>query len=175
MKSNYEIYRNKVLGYINDKDTSPLVFVRGEIVSFFTYRELSTNLNLETRIEFLRSIENLDNLVIEIIRTSENYFSKNTITGVIETMNNRRRSVLDIWRHVKYFKSEVTIFQVMEILFRLRDNFRYMFCRNVQRRVFTLGTNVIIWGFGNRRGHHNEYTKDEFGLLFKQWKNISVV
>jgi hypothetical protein len=86
-----------------------------------------------------------------------------------ETSAGRNRSSLDLWRHLKFYLPEITIYDVMHSLYNLMQDkpIHSQYCYTVQRRVFNCResgyTAPINYGI---------QSKDEYGLLFSEWKNI---
>lgn len=96
---------------------------------------LESDPNLKTSLIFLdmeKEIPNskrfsLEEWVTEILRLAEIYASINE-GGEWETRSGAARSCIDIWRHLKYFKPEVSIFEVMEAMYKIRDQLGGQFC-----------------------------------------------
>ena len=135
--------QEKVLNYLGDKDLTTLRFNGGP---------------------HLRKIEDLDLLVFRVIGCTGKYASINTENKRIETHSNRWRSSIDIWRHVKYYKPEVTIFDVMNSLYNMRNRLRGQYCHLIYRRTFKTSRGGYI--YDQERG-------DEYNLSFDQWKDIN--
>jgi hypothetical protein len=163
-----EINRQKVLNYINDRDYSPLVFIRGDWVyggSFNSKKiELDDDSILLDEIERLKNIESLDELMLTVLKDTEIFWSKNTVTKEVETDSGRHRSVFDIWRHILYFKPTTTIFEVMKSISDNRNELGYQYCPTVNRRVFNIYPGID--------GRFNSTHPDEFDLHFSDWETI---
>ncbi len=112
--------------------------------------------------------KNLEDLTLNCLFLTSGFPSFNPDTNLYETLSNRRRSSLDIWRHVKYFKPEATIFDIMAILYKNRSSFHSNYCSQVYRRVFKFP----YFGDVSLRTFDSTY-HDEYGLSFIQWKNLS--
>lgn len=112
----------------------------------------------------IREDNYLRDVVIETLNVSETRDSLTFDTKVRETPPNRWRSVFDLWRHIIYYNPEVTIFQVMRVLFTLEvsNSIIGQFCTDVNRRVFHNKTRYAFMVVDKE--HH-----DEFGLQFKDW------
>jgi hypothetical protein len=138
--------QQSVLDYVSGKDEVPLYF-KGESLN-----------------EKLSEISDLNSLVEGILETTINYSSYNSRTNGHQCSSNRWRSVFDIWRHVKYFMPDVSILDVMSSLHEIQSKLVGHYCDDVYRRVFRLkrGSGVL-----------STVSDDEFGLYFKQWKNIN--
>lgn len=138
--------RNKVLNYINTH--------RNDVLHFYiTPGIYMENLSIE-----LPLIE----IILKILYLSEYCWSENT-DNAIETLPRKWRSSLDIWRHVKYFRPDVTIFEVMECLWHHRDKFSGHYCNVICRRVFRLR----CYGYLTK----DQY--DEYKICFKSWGSIN--
>jgi hypothetical protein len=139
-----------VKDYIAKHDTSELRFCDAEDKEIKVEEELS-----------------LDNLVLKCLDLSYKYYSYNIQKNYIETYPNKVRSSLDIWRHIKYYLPDTTIYEVMNSLYRLRSKLVGQYCFTVSRRVFILFKYRESWGLCNQE------QSDEYGLLFREWKDIS--
>lgn len=108
---------------------------------------------------------NLDDLIIQTVGLTSIYNSYNE-KNMRTCYDDRWRSSLDIWRHVKFYKPDVTIFQVMNSLFSLQDKLIGHYCEQIWRRVFRkkIGNSTsILRGLRER---------DEYNLTFYEWENI---
>lgn len=85
--------------------------------------------------------------------------------GPAETGKGRYRSVLDIWRHLKYYR-DVSIFEVMNALYNMSTSIRGWRCSTIRRRVFW------IEEYGNAKGFNHYEEIDELGLTLYEWENI---
>lgn len=140
-----------VLEYVRDHDNSPLHF--------------------QDDIEYHPGRTTMRMLVFRILDKLATRASINK-DGIIETSSGRRRSALDIWRHVIYYRPKATIFWVMRTLWKLNYEEGILsgqYCNATSRRVMRLTVNVP---YGYRKGMFNETTKDEFGLVFSDWRII---
>src|SRR3972149_8159500 len=144
------MYQNFVNEYISNKNINPLQF---------KYWNLNNQLT-EVVIENHEKLS-LDRLVLKCLDLTNLYHSYSE-DNVIETNMGKYRSVLDIWRHVKYFRPEVTIFEVMNSLYRNREKLAGQYCINIRRRVFKLKKYNNILTILN-----SQNSFDEFGLKFK--------
>lgn len=118
--------------------------------------------------------ECLEELVLKILGYAEDHASVNCNTGVIETLEERSRSALDIWRHIKYIRTEVTLLDVLKAIYNLFLDYENNFgknppvystflvghyCYNVRRQVYKARSPKIQdW-----RLHYNLHA-DEFGF-----------
>ena len=117
-------------------------------------------------IEAMKNME-LGELVYDVLDKTQHYHSSKVGDSLYETDPGRVRSSLDIWRHVKYLKPEITIYQVMNTLFANRKDYVGQFCGGVKRRVFICKENKPGW----RLLGTDRY--DEYDLVFKEWETIS--
>jgi len=81
------------------------------------------------------------------------------------------RSVIDIWRHVKFFHPKTSLAQVMRGLYEIYDDNKRTIvghvCKEIGHRVFNL------------RCHKSDYeffgdANDEFELTFPQWGDVLI-
>lgn len=101
----------------------------------------------------------LRDVVYKILQLSRKYGSYNPHTKKVETDKGRNRSSLDIWRHVIYYRKRTSIYSVMKALYQLRNDLEWLYCHDVERMVFCVDESELD-------------TNDEYGLQFKDWKNI---
>lgn len=85
-----------------------------------------------------------------------------------ETFNGRSRSSLDIWRHIKYYLPEITLYDVMHSLYNIMQTHPIMsqYCNTIRRRVFNAQNSY------NRPTNYSASVTDEYGLKFPDWKNV---
>jgi hypothetical protein len=119
--------------------------------------------------DFKENTENLPlkEFVMEVLDKTVHYESLNE-EGLCETKANASRSVEDIWRHIKYFRPDVTIFEVMNVIGQNKDKFVGNYCGGVKRRVFRTRRALPDWAL-----LHQDFT-DELGLKFSEWSNINL-
>jgi len=157
-----------VLDYIEDKNISNLRF--GEVEKESKYGELKSEYFLDVSDKILSKEEKLDKLVPLVVKRT---FCSSFLEDVTkDTLPSKNRSVLDIWRHVKFYDPMATIFQVMESFMRTRGNYKSLRCGNIQRIVF-----IDKWCeskcTNNRYRNDAEEHMDEFGLYLEDWKTIT--
>jgi hypothetical protein len=149
----------------DNKDTSSLFFsdksdnlIRGKSIPIVSITK--------------EELENLplDNLVYKCVFLTNDYYSINSETNEIETNPRKWRSSLDIWRHVKYFKPEINLVEVMDSLYKNRGNYVGQFCGNISKRVFKSAEipECVI----NSYGLLYQNRIDEYNLIFNQWRKI---
>jgi hypothetical protein len=144
-----------VKSFLTLYDTDPLVF-KEEI---FTLCGNITGKFKEIKYDTIP--EDLDQLVLYCLRLNNKFYSFQENRLIIHPLH--RRSVLDIWRHVKYFKFDVNIYQIMNSLFRVQNKLAITYCSDIHRRTF-----IFFSG-----GVYYKDMIDEFGLTFYDWENIS--
>ena len=144
MNKTTEKRREKILNYVKNN--------RSDALHFSDERASIKKLEYTT----------LTDLIRQILRLSETYCSY-TIDGIRETGYGRRRSSLDIWRHVKFFEPDVDIFTVMETLYGLRNELNGNYCWIVKRGVFTLRYSSSIYRSEN-------FLSREYMITFNAWK-----
>jgi hypothetical protein len=106
-----------------------------------------------------------DRLFLMILYNKDKYYSINRDTREIETSPNKHRSVLDIWRHFKFYKENATLLDVMALTFKSRTKIRYQICSKLGKRVFDMDRANPY--------HHDADNRDEFGLIFSEWNDIN--
>jgi hypothetical protein len=153
MANNVEEYLKK----LPDKEKAPLIFCDSE--------GNPSNLGIKKQIK-KKEIDSTVKLVTCILRHKEHYYSKNTVTKEVETSTGRHRSSLDIWRHVIFYKPEITLMEVMNILWNTREELRYQMCNMLKKRVFDLESERGV------RLHQDSNNYDEYGLSFGDWGNL---
>lgn len=151
-----EEHRQKVYDYLNSeyiKSTSPLLFK--------DYQSPNE--------EFDPSKYSVNDMVRRVLILSNNYFSVNSENNSIETCSERWRSSLDIWRHIKYYYPEITIFDVMTAIYDIRGELGGQYCSFIKRRTFRIKGEHT---FGSRSWVNNQFGIDEYGLNWKDWEDI---
>ena len=141
-------FQQNVLDYINRNETDPLAFS-------------GNTSNIEDR---LRGLETND-LVFRVLDLTRIYPSINS-NGIKETSSGRNRSSLDIWRHCLLIVPEISIFQVMSALYNLCIEYEIseMYCPDIHKRVFYITKDC--------NDFYDVNHSDEYGLYFKDWKDI---
>lgn len=151
-----------VYRYLTGKDTSDLIFkYYNPYKSFYDFP--GEEKEIEKMMWIAENSSDYDAVVYSCLMLSIKCTSVNTKTQRMETGPDRFRSSLDIWRHAKHFNSKITIFDVMNSLYNLRENLRSRYCFTVKRRVFHLATKYIY-----SRNDYKAY--DEYLLKFDHWK-----
>lgn len=170
--------QEQVIKYLDKIKSSSKVDLTSELL----FEEINTkqkppiNLTMEdfsdVSDEILSSTELLEDLVPLVVKRTYISGSINK-AGFKETDMAKNRSTIDIWRHVKFFKPETTIFQVMEILYKgIKKGLYYTVrCPDISRRVFKI-RKLRIRNAGSSLAFGFD-TGDEFGLHIQDWENIS--
>lgn len=140
---------------------------------------LKFDMENQTTYEELPEHMNLRDLVLETLeRTnrSGSYYEYKT-TAVTprtlvrkETSNLRYRSWLDIWRHITSIRPEVSVFQVMETLYKLKDEIYGHYCPTVRRAVFCA---LSMRGWLTPIRERN-FVARELRMIFRSWRNLTV-
>ena len=112
-------------------------------------------------------------LIRIILRNKEEYYSRNQMTKKVETGPGKHRSVLDIWRHFKFYR-DTSIFYVMSLIWEIREELRYQYCGMVERRVFDLEETYNLINRNTGSYHEDSNLSDEFNLKFIQWKELDI-
>lgn len=111
--------------------------------------------------------DTLDSLVRLIIDLSALYCSRYS-NNILQCSAGRRRSAVDIWRHAIYVDSSITIFDIMESIYRIRDGLTGGYCGVVHRTVFRPRTDANHWSIYNP----SSFVCREFGIKFSTWKKL---
>lgn len=153
--------RNKVLNYLNSENVEsiePLVFDGYESIGEeFTPREFYT----------------VDDMVRLILTLMEDYTSVSFNDREFQTRQKRWRSCLDIWRHIKYYNSNIEIFDIMHSLYNIKKECGGQYCTEIERRTFRIkGIEYGSYSWNNNQTDYISYDGDEFGLLWEDWENI---
>lgn len=148
--------REKVLKYLKKYDTSPLIFK-----------------NWEGKTTELPDSDNIDDLVRNILKYAKSYESFGQISDEYETDRGAMRSSFDIWRHAKAVKPDITIFQIMESLYNIRDDIYGHYCSTVRRGVFELTPEYGLWSENITDAGNLHFLSREYGITFYAWRNIA--
>lgn len=155
--------RNRVESYLDNylPGRSSLVFVKmGENESIPIDSE-----SVVTREHFSGDDGSIESIVYNTINLSKSYNSyrvhKHRLT--YQCRNGAFRSSIDLWRHIKYYFPEVTIYDVMHALYRLRFKINGLFCTIVKR--FVVYNLVPGWRI-------RDEIVTEFGFSFSYFEDI---
>lgn len=154
--TDYGSYEDQVKAYLENKSTTPLKFSRN--VSTYLYQDLVLDNS---------RIEDYEYMVIYCIKMSSVCRSL-YLDGSTQTDPSRNRSVLDIWRHIKFFNPSADIFSVMRALYSVTNGGWY--CCNVHKRVFA--SRDIIENVPDH--YHNISVRDEFDFITGDWETIGL-
>jgi hypothetical protein len=112
--------------------------------------------------------KDLEETIFQIINMSQSYYSYNPSAKAFETSAGRLRSAIDIWRHAKSVKPDISIFTVMEVIYSIRGRLYGHYCCTVHRTVFKPSF-----------GYNGDVTDDrtlfcgEFDdILFSEWSKL---
>lgn len=161
-----------VLTYIKrrPKYKSALIFSFPYYVKDINSFIKSAEINLGELEQGAHKDKTTDDMVLFIIKYSRVLDSKNLSTGKIETSRGRHRSSFDIWRHIKYFREDITLFDVMRSIYKLFKERKIGadYCYTV-RRIVTWFGNSYQWDIGS-----TEYIipKTVQRLQFRDWEHI---
>jgi hypothetical protein len=141
--------------------------------TWFTYKEEDLMSCTDLVLEEVSKENDLDKLIPIIVRRTFFSCSINT-SGDVETKDRCSRSSLDLWRHVKYFFPEITIYSVMASLYRTQFNYRSIFCPDIHRRVFKNYDYYKEYCQGTYSRPDNILSSgDEYGLYINSdWRDI---
>lgn len=108
------------------------------------------------------SIEDAVYIVLQLCINCTSFFN-----GNYDCHAEANRSSGDIWRHLKKYRPDVTIFEVMRALYELSANeiIGCDYCDGIRKRVF--------WGYGSST--YGFTIIDEYGLEFDEWTNIGEI
>jgi hypothetical protein len=150
--------QNKILRYVQSYESRTLMF-----------KEYSPKYPRETLVG-----ASVDDLVHRVLYTTAFFPSYNLDTGSWETGSCRNRSSLDIWRHCKYFINDITIFQVMDSLWRKQELTKSQYCWYVKRRVFNSleATYREIPFRDAETWHRHQNQADEYRMRFSTWGKL---
>jgi len=142
-----------VLDYISSKCQDTLVFCDEDGKDGYSIdKEFNT-------------MPSFEDTIYTCLRYTLRYWSKNKETNKLETNNGRWRSSLDIWRHVKQYYPECTIFDVMRGLYRIESELGGNYCKDIYRRTFKINPNRLF-------NMMDRPDRDEYGLLWQDWEHI---
>jgi hypothetical protein len=150
--------RDAVNNYLNSgkvRSKCPLIFKTNN------YSSRNEEVDIRSELDSCRTLEDKVLCILRYARGNPSYKKDNT--HGYETSGGRRRSSLDVWRHLITYYPELTIFEVMSSLCKLELNrlINSNYCYDVRRRVFLPG-NYYGW----------DSYKDEYGLHLTDWENI---
>jgi hypothetical protein len=139
-------------------------------VIYYVEQHINTPLHF-SGVEIVDPPDQLEKLIYAIQLKMEEHASMDH-NEFQETTSDRNRSIIDIWRHAKFYQPNVTIFQVMRAMSRLvgAGKSGCTYCGDIKRRVFR-----------PHNAAHPEWMKDyvpnmrdEFGLFFFEWARIGI-
>jgi hypothetical protein len=116
-----------------------------------------------------------------MLQLTRSYPSFDEDTKELECSSGRNRSSLDVWRHIRYYYPQITIYDVMNALYNIdeeNDGYYGFFCGNIKRRIFKMGVGHRTvenqdWQRNfNRSGVFDRNNLDEYELFWNDWKDI---
>lgn len=149
--------KNKILAYNQTKDLSPLKFVKNTGVEYkIPKSDLKFNRN---------GTPHRKNLIKVLLYASTYYYSKNTVTGEIETPPRKNRSIIDIWRHALYLYPNISLFKLMESMHSLCSDGEVFgqACKIIKRAVFRTH---------DMRPTNINFRCPEYNISFNSWKTL---
>lgn len=159
-----------VLKYIKKQDTSILEFkdvrltYNGEAIQV----EIINNIVLPAQSIKLLESKKLILAINEILSLSQKYASVIKDTKEVSCTGGRRRSSLDIWRHLFFFRDDISILDVMSSLYEYKDSSHVpyrRYCPTIMKRVFRFPF--------DREFRYGDKELDEYQLLFADWNEIN--
>jgi hypothetical protein len=162
-------YRKQVDNYLQELNTDPLGFYKQ------TWKPKTFVYDYEPVEVSNLSIKELGLQQVIVNTLNHNYHYASGINGSIETGRVALRSATDIWRHIKKYNPEVTIYEVMKCI---ADNHEDMdlyshFCCTIDRRVFRISDADDDGNYEDYPREINDYSDDdEFGLTFDEWSEL---
>jgi hypothetical protein len=153
----------RVLKYIRTRRLKSILIFKPFNFNYYSRKNMSTEVEIK-----IEQFNDLFDLILQILTLAKTNCSVNIRTQKLETTARRSRSTYDIWRHVKYYLPETTIFEILREMYKHRNYFYFQYCYTVKRLVFKLKptpTNIYL---------EECYVKDEFGICFKNWETIGL-
>lgn len=139
--------RRKVAKYLRNIDISPLMF-----------EGYTSNKG-----EFDISKYSIQSMIERALDLSYRYNSINIRTGLVETYGGRYRSIIDIWRHIRYYYPRISIFEVMRNV-KMVDGLIGHYCPNIRRYVMQTIENKPFTRLNDSRS--------EFGFFFHLYDEV---
>lgn len=117
----------------------------------------------------------IDKLVMYTLYQNARHNSILSSNSQVETSFGKRRSVIDIWRHVAYMNNSIDIFDVMESLYRQREKLKITYCSVILRTTFLIKDPRPSFVLPPIREDDNIMSEFKIGivpLIFQDWKNL---
>lgn len=157
----------KVIAYLENFDHKPLVFSECE----YSHYERLPNSHLGDPGETFPVKGSVQSKIVWAVRMSLNrgsmYIDR---PGRTQCNGSRRRSALDLWRHIRYYDQSIDLFQIMRELYKIKLNKSY--CSVVRKRVFFTFQYTSILETAGSVSCSN--VRDEFGLYLDDWRDIGL-
>lgn len=123
--------RKKIMDYVETQRHDPLFFYR----TGYSDRVIPHEERYATADYWYKDDMSLADMVVAILITARHMGSANK--DGVETFTGKRRSSLDIWRHIIAVRPDVELFDVMETILSIVRNLNINYCYVVHRTVFT--------------------------------------
>lgn len=143
----------RVMAFVKKNGDSPLIFGA----------DLYIDARLRKEFAFPPSAKSLTSKIYVILNAAQKRGSVDS-KGNYQCHAGARRSALDVWRLLMGYGVNVSIFQVMRCMCRLKMVGR-SYCSTVQRRVFRPANPGNIW---------DSEKIDEFKLHIEDWRSIGI-
>ena len=152
--------RDKVNNYLNSENVESLSPL------YFNGYESPKN-------EFDRNKYTVEYMCKRVLKLTREYPSYDIETKEIECRAGANRSSLDIWRHIKYYYSDITIFDIMNALYNIESQEYYgFFCTTICRRIFKNAYKNSNEDWQRNLRYFFNISCDEYGLVWDDWKEI---
>lgn len=157
MKPRTQKYLHKLINeYLEGEEQGPLVF-SGWFVN---------------RARAFSQEASVNDMVKKVLELTEQFYTQTKQGRDDRVIHRSNRSAKDIWRLIKNFRPDVTIFQVMKALYDEQENFSVQICSMIEKRVFYDYKKRYSEMRNPSRVHRHSGEKDEFGLYFCEWKEL---
>lgn len=161
MKPSVERRRKKILAWAENQ--------RDDVLTFYDMYRRTVPIDLDDLVPNHNDLS-LNELTKTFLDLSQTHTSVNT-DKITETFYGRMRSAFDIWRHIKKYRPDVALFEVMNSFYEIRDSLYGHYCFVVKRSVFT--TERTTWretiGFPVKN-----FRCTELNILFNSWGKLGV-
>lgn len=116
--------------------------------------------------EFIKAT--IEETIINFFKHYNRKYYTIDLKGSVVCNPNKHRSSGDLWKILLVYYPDITLEEVMKILFNLckDDKLRMTFCYQIKKRVFD-----VFWDYaGNRQSLYQK--QDEYGLSFHEWNKL---
>lgn len=110
--------------------------------------------------------DDLSKIIKLVIDLSDTFNSVYRIHNTLQCYAGCNRSMGDIWRHIRAYRKDITLANVLACVYdhRYNTSFGRMYCNTIYKRVFYRYMYLVT----------DDNYKDEFGLRFCEWKDIDL-